>query len=188
MMLVFAIAMPRQRKKSRALNNHDPAHAASNAATQTEIEKVLAKSWKATTAAAPPLTPAAARQIVTRHAAAGSSDGQQQQEQQQVPWQLGNYYTKKLSRNTDALGNIVQGPDTTLDLLSNDRKLQLAVQVVAQEAGVPQAQLLERVQALLNVLPDMDARLQAMKPADVMSGVCWQACLVQAGQAGAVRR
>lgn len=62
----------------------------------------------ATTAAAPPLTPAAARQIVTRHAAAGSSDGQQQQEQQQVPWQLGNYYTKKLSRNTDALGNIVQ--------------------------------------------------------------------------------
>lgn len=62
----------------------------------------------ATTAAAPPLTPAAARQIVTRHAAAGSSDGQQQQEQQQVPWQLGNYYTKKLSRSTDALGNIVQ--------------------------------------------------------------------------------
>ncbi|WIA08735.1 hypothetical protein OEZ85_008159 [Tetradesmus obliquus] len=125
-------------------------------------------NWKATTAAAPPLTPAAARQIVTRHAAAGSSDGQQQQEQQQVPWQLGNYYTKKLSRNTDALGNIVQGPDTTLDLLSNDRKLQLAVQVVAQEAGVRQAQLLERVQALLNVLPDMDARLQAMKPADVV--------------------
>jgi hypothetical protein len=102
--------------------------------------------------------------------AAGTSEGKQQQQQQ--PWQLGSYYTKKLSRETDALGNIiqvrwptthhkhaikllldsqchagfgfecicllllpstnvlVQGPDTTLELLSGDRKLQLAVQVI----------------------------------------------------------
>jgi hypothetical protein len=50
----------------------------------------------------------AARRFITRRAAAGSTDHQQQQQQQQEPWQLGSYYTKKLSRNTDALGNIIQ--------------------------------------------------------------------------------
>jgi hypothetical protein len=40
--------------------------------------------------------------------AAGANESQQQQQQQQQPWQLSSYYTKKLSRETDALGNIVQ--------------------------------------------------------------------------------
>jgi hypothetical protein len=42
-------------------------------------------------------------------------------------------------------------------------------QVIAKEAGAPQAELWARVQALLNVLPGMDAKLQAMRPADVVS-------------------
>jgi hypothetical protein len=42
---------------------------------------------------------------------------------------------------------------------------------------MPQAQLLDRVQALLVVLPDMDVKLQAMRPADVVSGACCQATL-----------
>jgi hypothetical protein len=61
-------------------------------------------------AAAPLLAPAACRHQVPRHVAAGTSEDQQQQQQQQQqqPWQLGSYYTKKLSRETDALGNIIQ--------------------------------------------------------------------------------
>jgi hypothetical protein len=45
----------------------------------------------------------------------------------------------------------------------------LVRQVIAQETNMPQAHLQERVQALLNVLPGMDAKLKAMKPADVVS-------------------
>jgi hypothetical protein len=36
---------------------------------------------------------------------------------------------------------------------------------------MPQAELQARVQAVLNVLPDMDAKLQAMRLADVVSAV-----------------
>jgi hypothetical protein len=51
-------------------------------------------------------------------------------------------------------------------------------QVIAKEAGMPQAELQARVQALLNVLPDMDTKLQAMRPADVvrLMGLACNAC------------
>jgi len=52
-------------------------------------------------------------------------------------WSIISYYTKKLQRQTDALGEIIQSPDTIAEPLNwtGDAKLQLAMQGRARHAG-----------------------------------------------------
>jgi hypothetical protein len=65
---------------------------------------------------------------------AGGSEGadsEQQQQLQQQPWEIASYFTKQLERRTNALGEIIQDPDTVAEPVAwtPDAKMRLAVQV-----------------------------------------------------------
>ena len=69
-----------------------------------------------------------------------------QQEQQAAPWAMSTYYTKKLERRTDALGNIISSADTVAAPpgWSRDSQVQLAAQALSAELGSDAAALLEQ--------------------------------------------
>ncbi|KAI8477007.1 MAG: hypothetical protein J3K34DRAFT_515981 [Monoraphidium minutum] len=74
----------------------------------------------------------------------------------EAPWEITNYYTKKLERRTDALGNIIKDPSAIAEPASwtPDARLALAVKVVAGELGAAEAEVGARVELLRAVLPD----------------------------------
>eukprot|EP00878_Enallax_costatus_P033630 GHUV01037166.1.p1 GENE.GHUV01037166.1~~GHUV01037166.1.p1 ORF type:complete len:112 (+),score=31.53 GHUV01037166.1:306-641(+) len=90
--------------------------------------------------------------------------------QDEAPWVIGNYYPKKLARETDSLGNIVQSDETIAKPLAWNSKteLDLALQVVSRDTGMPVEELSQRVSSLMVVLPGVDSKLAAMKPADMV--------------------
>eukprot|EP00775_Hariotina_reticulata_P006289 gene6289-6525_t len=81
------------------------------------------------------------------------------------PWNISSYYSKKLSRATDQLGNIVQSPDTIAEPMAWDASSKY--RVVARDAGLTVETLQARVHLLQSVLPGIDAKLAVMKPGDV---------------------
>ncbi len=86
------------------------------------------------------------------------------------PWQLNPYYTKKLERRTDALGNVRQDPSLVAEPLNwtADTKLSLAIRVVAKEAGVDEGVVRERVRLFQAVLPDGGLERGGVKLAELV--------------------
>lgn len=62
------------------------------------------------------------------------------------PWVLANYYTKKLERRTDSLGNISSSPDTIAEGpgWTREAQLRLAAQALAAELQQDAAVLLDQ--------------------------------------------
>lgn len=91
-------------------------------------------------------------------------------QQQAAPWSLSSYYTKKLSRQTDSLGNILSSADTiaTSPCWTPDAQLRLAADVLSAELQQDAAQLLDQVRQLQALLPGMLSTLQRMKPAELV--------------------
>lgn len=82
---------------------------------------------------------------------AGDGSGMQAAARQQ-PWQMAAYYTKKLERRTDALGNILSSPETIAAApgWTPDTQLRLAAEALAPQLQQNAAALLD--QARLNSL------------------------------------
>lgn len=95
---------------------------------------------------------------------AGPDAAAQQRQQQQsgaaaleqqaaAPWALSNYYTKKLSRETDSLGNIMSSPDTIAAApgWTPDAQLRLAAEALAAELQQDAGALLKNVRCSANM-------------------------------------
>ncbi|KAL4420606.1 hypothetical protein ABPG75_010288 [Micractinium tetrahymenae] len=91
-------------------------------------------------------------------------------QQRPAPWSLSNYYTKKLSRQTDSLGNILSSADTIAAApgWTPDAQLRLAADVLSAELHRDAVELLEQVRQLQALLPGMESSLQRMKPAELV--------------------
>lgn len=89
----------------------------------------------------PPPTPA---QQPRPAAARGTAPAPSQQ--QAAPWSLSNYYTKKLARQTDSLGNILSSADTIAAApgWTPDAQLRLAADALSAELQQDAAELLEQ--------------------------------------------
>lgn len=74
-----------------------------------------------------------------------------------IPWQISHYYTKKSRRITDATGEISQDPDHMLQPIgwNPDAKLHLAIQAVARESGLSEAEVYLQLETMVNVVPDL---------------------------------
>lgn len=88
-----------------------------------------------------------------------------------TPWSLTPYYTKKLERRTDALGNMLRGDDPTAAIAApagwtRERQMELALRAVAAELGAPEADVRARVELLRAVLPG-DA-FSSARPGDIV--------------------
>lgn len=83
-----------------------------------------------------------------------STDGEELPE---APWKISNYFSKKLTRVTGRDGEIVQSTETLVQPVGwNDAaKLNIAVQTVSDDTGVPVEELLQRIAQLQSILPDL---------------------------------
>ncbi|GMH45605.1 hypothetical protein BSKO_13562 [Bryopsis sp. KO-2023] len=77
-----------------------------------------------------------------------------------LPWTVGKYYTKKLERRTNKLGEILQTPETIAEPIgwNDNAKLELSVELVSRETGVPIDEVKSRVRQLQEILPDFGER------------------------------
>lgn len=83
-------------------------------------------------------------------------------------WSIGSYYTKKLERNTDSLGNFIEDPSTTAEsaFWTSDAKLRLAADTLSSSLSVPSDTLLHNVQQLGSLVPGGHETLSKLKVAD----------------------
>ncbi|EFN52616.1 expressed protein [Chlorella variabilis] len=81
------------------------------------------------------------------------------------PWVLANYYTKKLERRTDSLGNISSSPDTIAEGPGWTREAQLRLAAQALAAELQQDAAVRQLHALL---PAMEVQLSRMRPAELV--------------------
>mmetsp|Transcript_8250 Transcript_8250/g.24877 ORF Transcript_8250/g.24877 Transcript_8250/m.24877 type:complete len:364 (-) Transcript_8250:1514-2605(-) len=92
---------------------------------------------------------------VARAACAGENGSRD--EEGSSPWAIKGYFTKQHRREIDAMGSIVQSPDNVSEPLgwTEEAKLTLALQVVARERDMPEAQVTQKFSTLCMLLPDL---------------------------------
>lgn len=92
------------------------------------------------------------------------------------PWNVMNYYTKKLVRSTDPLGNMLSSPETIAEspLWKGDKqiKLKLSAEVLAKELNTTPEDLLQKLLELEAALPRGREIICGLRPADAIRLAC----------------
>jgi hypothetical protein len=87
-----------------------------------------------------------------------------------APWNIGGYYTKRLKRRTDTMGNLVED---SLDVAepfawTPAAKLRLAAATLATELSTTPESLLNNIKQLAAVLPGNKETVERLRPADAV--------------------
>lgn len=88
----------------------------------------------------------------------------------QDPGKIGTYYTKRRRHATDALGEIKEDLYDDLEPLpgwDTAGQRRFAVQVVARELGLGEAEVERQLRTLETLVPDLSSKLNTMKVADL---------------------
>eukprot|EP00887_Chlorella_sp_A99_P001359 scaffold8.g1359.t1 len=115
------------------------------------------------------------------HCTEAEFDEWQAPQQEGVPWAVSAYYTKKLERKTDALGNIQSSVETLAvpPAWTPDAQLRLAADALAAQLQSDAETLLDQarrqhgtvqllVRQLQALLPGLEGTLRRMKPAELV--------------------
>ena len=99
----------------------------------------------------------------TRHRAAaeGRPGGRE------TPWTIGEYITKRKTRETGSLGQILDGELLDPEGWNEDSKMRLAIDCVARELQVDEAHVRHKLELLQKLVPDLKPKLKTMKAGDM---------------------
>lgn len=85
-----------------------------------------------------------------------------------APWEISTYYTKKTSRRTDRLGNVLDGETAASPAWTAEARIGLAVEALSPRLGRSPAQLQHGLRQLNSLLPGAQRSLARMQPAGLV--------------------